>query len=557
MIVDPRILEEHFRLLETDALSRRIDSGELTPEAVRLARAELAAREVGVNSPTRNNSSQAFVADPSDTVPKAPADRQPFRFPGSSIAVVVIALGAASVFFVPRIFAAHHLVTENGSQHSETVSKDGKPFIQGIEMLAAKDLLINGSVDDYVRTMGIGSATSDATSWRVFLWRGDGVETALIDRLDAKPMPIDWAHPEREAWLARAHPSDSALFMFRERVAGIPVSAPVTGRIPGVVVDSPYLDGWKQSIVIGGQRFALEAHSEKGPDGQDIDGSLRLEMLAGNGMRSVILAGAPGHVFSELRLMWGGQLDGQAMPAFYIRRTLVTGEVHHILSVASTDAQYRAGGWAFDPDRPVYEFTSGVGELEEGEVAAANAPGDYPDVILPPAVMPASNAARSGEIALPHVTIYAPPEEQETDGSAPRTSAQMSIPASIVVGEKTFIFGGKPYRIVVERRSTLAPDNARGPSFSHDLAFGSYWGGDVSLVVWLYQGDRRQALLVTSPAMDSGISMSAGDFDSSGALSLSMDYSPHYNNGMTYEWRAVGESGRLVRRTRVSQAQGC
>lgn len=542
---DPAALQKNSRSPDTEALGTRIPSGQLMPETSAFARAELAVQKKDFKLTT---------GSPVDSfsVPQRSANRRFSAMRGVTITIATLAFVALSAAYAPRLLAAHHLIVEEEYEGHSIVNWDGKPFIQRIEILPAKDWLIHGSVDDYSRTMGISQAPESVMPWRAFLWHGDSVTTTLVDRLDATQLPIDWRRPESVVWRARASASNRALFIFRESVfsSSVPAAA-VTGRIPGVVLNKRYRDGWTGNFELGGRRFKLEAHAQKGANGQVIDGSLRLEMVADNGMRSVVLGGAAGHVFKELRVMWAGELDGPGMPAFYIRRTLVTGEIDHVLSVASRGTKYLVAGLAVDPDLSEHEFSSGVGESEEAEVAAANAPGTYPEVVLPETDARTRATASPSAILLQDVTLYSPPERFELDAPA------MSVPERAVVGESKFSFGGKSYRITVERRPTYAGGNAREPTFSSEIAFGSYTGGAMSLIVWLHQGDRRQALLVTSTEMDSGMSLSAGDFDGSGTLTLSIDYYPHYNNGMTHVWKLVEEPGRLVKRVRIMHSQGC
>jgi hypothetical protein len=121
-----------------------------------------------------------------------------------------------------------------------------------------------------------------------------------------------------------------------------------------------------------------------------------------------------------------------------------------------------------------------------------------------------------------------------------------------------FAFAGESYRMLAELVPTWQgePD---GPTHFPQLPFGLYGsGGGLTLVVSVRQGGVKQALLVTQPLMDDGpMTLSAGDLDGSGRLSLAIDWMPHYNNAMRHTWTRTHEPGRLMRRTSSFQSQGC
>lgn len=130
----------------------------------------------------------------------------------------------------------------------------------------------------------------------------------------------------------------------------------------------------------------------------------------------------------------------------------------------------------------------------------------------------------------------------------------MSLPLNRILKDIRFDFGAESYRILVESVETYAGSDV---GYQSSISFGEYEGQGVALQISVYHQGQRQVLLVTGPGMEGGMAFSAGDLDGSGKLSFTIDYSPHYNNGMTYTWRRSEKPDQLFRRTVVHQAQGC
>lgn len=537
-------LVQLFKEMESEELGARVRSGSLTKEANKLALAELASRGYELYADADNGGEKSETAG-----------RRSKRA-AAGIAFVLCVMVTGGIGYV-YLRANSSTAGEPASLSSEV--KDEPLVIAGLELRSTEATPFSGDLAEYAKQIGIGAPEKGASPWRAFYWRDGSVEVEPVTELVAENVPFDWQHPEHELSLAKPRVSEQPLFIFRERFAGqderrFGPEYPV-GSIPGVRIDTAFHDNWRHQFELQGRGYTLEATSLKGKDGKEIPGALQLEMVASGGGRSVILSRTPGHLFAEQRVLWAGYLSGTQVPAFYIRRTLVTGEVDHILSVASAEGEYRVAGKTVDPDEPTSSFTSGVGELEENEVREANLPGKYPDVIIPVTTInaPPRTFATSGLSPVERMSIYEIPEPTD-DGEAER--GVQSIPQLGVLREVKFLFKEVAYRVIVELVETYSGDGDR-QTYRSALPFGSYEGGGRSLVVSLQRGDKRQVLLVTSPQLDSGITFSAGDFDGSGELSVDIDYYPHYNNGMYLGWRAADDGERLMRRSSVYQSQGC
>jgi len=542
MYVEKEKLIELYKSMGTEALAARVQAGELTREAHELALAELDARGFSFDAPEEEPIRLARIDAEERRVRRR---RMAIRVCGL-IGLVGLFGGLAHVF-LPRV-GDREQVADDPAARVET-----KMLLGWIEVGPVDPASVSARMD----------GASDALPWRALYWRDGVVETLPVDALGAQGLP----QPDSQATGA-----DRPVLMFRERFAAGDgkslLPAFPTGRMTGVAIDEVYRDQWRKDFVLDGRRFALQASALKDEQGDEIAGSLRLEIVSDTGARSVVLAGAAGHIFKELRVMWAGFLSGRQFPAFYLRRTLLTGEIDHVLSIAGVESQYRVAGLTIDPDRPNVEFSSGVAEAEqaaeEDTVAAdgektekagmAQSPAESGAVASPEVEAPPRKYALSGIQEVNRLSIYASPEVTASaqDGGEP----PISVPKVGIVGETKFSFNGASYNVVVEMQATLEAEDSTAPTYRSALPFGSYDGGGRSLVISLQQWNVRQVLLVTSPSMEGGIHLSAGDFDNSGTLSIEIDYYPHYNNGMTHGWRAVNDPGRVVKRISVHQSQG-
>ncbi len=138
---------------------------------------------------------------------------------------------------------------------------------------------------------------------------------------------------------------------------------------------------------------------------------------------------------------------------------------------------------------------------------------------------------------------------------------QLSQSVALTPGVKrdlVFTFAGESYRMLAELVPTWQ-GLAEGPQYSPQLPFGAYGsGGGLTLVVSIQHKGVKQPLLVTQPRMDEGtMSLTAGDLDGSGRLSLTIDWMPHYNNAMSHTWTRTDEPGRVLKRVSSFQSQGC
>ncbi|MCM2326546.1 MAG: hypothetical protein NDI88_01530 [Lysobacter sp.] len=420
------------------------------------------------------------------------------------------------------------------------------PSVDILEPLSLDTRPLSGrSLAELEAALGIGA--SARSPWYALDWRDGELHLEAFRGLRERPGTFDWKRPEADTRFAEPDYAQPPLMVFRvpPRGDGPEGGRLETGTMPGLNVDETVRDGWRRELDLGGRRWILRADAVKAPGGRSLPGSMRLTVAGESAAPQVVLGRHAGLVFREQAVLWAGDLTGDGRPDFLLRRTLATGEVDHILSVSRIDGTYAATGVTHDPDKPDNGFSSGIEESEYEEWRRANSPRPYPEYRLPEA-RPATPAAYalSGPMKVKGIAIYANP--------------QGGLLAPGVKRDFVFAFAGESYRMLAELVPTWQ-GRQEGPSYFPQLPFGLYGsGGGLTLVVSVQHRGVKQALLVTQALMDDGpMTLSAGDLDGSGRLSIAIDWMPHYNNAMSHAWTRAQEPGRLMKRTSSFQSQGC
>lgn len=539
MYVSEEQLIETYKSMPSEALASKVISGELTKEAHALALTELKSRKDQFQSP------EEAVLEISGIETAKRRSKQLWIIAGLVALVAVLGMiVATNKGYLPQFAGQGRDAVTPLSPPSEP------PTMSQLEVIR---------FDPHTIAPHLGN-TDNASPWRVVCVTSGGIELHGLDKFDAQ---------DSQMGVRLARTSDCPLLVFREHFAGnksiSTLPAPASGSIPGITINEALHEHWQKEFTLDSRSFTLHTSEVKDTQGEVIAGSRQLELTVAPGKESVVLGGAPGHIFSELRVIWAGFLTRKTFPAFYIRRTLITGEIDHVLAVAGDDGIYHVGGVTFDPDQPHIEFTSGVDEVEAEEAetdqekisqstSGAASTGPPSQSAEPKQPETTRIFATSGQRAVDRLPIYSPPETgttREKEADAP------SLPKVGVIGETQLIFRNATYRVIAEIKATHENQNSSVPSFQSQLPFGSYDGGGHSLVISLQRWNVRQVLLVTSATTEDAVRISAGDFDGSGTLSIELEYAPHYNNSMSYVWRGVNDPGRLVKRISIHQSQGC
>lgn len=437
-----------------------------------------------------------------------------------------------------------------------------------LESMSPGSIVLAGNTAEALDGYGFGSKQPAHARWHAVYWEREALSLVRVDKVKLESIPFDWAAPLSKSVRAFPDVPGKPLMMIRLKAGSLG-----TKPIEGTVVSELLREGWSKPFSFSGKSYTLKTQVMKNADGRLLPGSIELQMAGGSGKSFVVLGRAPGHIFKEQKLMWAGDLNDDGLPDFYIRRVLVTGHVDHIISLSTGDERYSTAGITVDPDQPESLFTSGVGESEERETIFANSPSPFPEVVLPSAdKVEKTNAAPvrfalSGAMPLKRYALVTEPmlkpfsttaEPPTLGASAPVIGKSqpiaMSLPLNRVLKDMRFEFGGENYRMLVESVETYSGNDI---GYQSSIAFGEYEGRGIALQVSVYHRGQRQVLLVTSLWMESGMLFSAGDLDGSGKLSFTIDYYPHYNNGMSYTWRRSEKPDQLFQRTVVYQSQGC
>ncbi len=451
-----------------------------------------------------------------------------------------------------------------------------------IESMAARDpapVVLTGNTAEALAGNGFAPGQAAHARWHAVYWERETLSLASVDKVRLEKVPFDWAAPNSKT--VRAFPdvpgTPLMLIKMQWNTEAIPSTVPArpigtfrSVQTAGTAVSELLREGLNKPFSLSGKTWTLKTQVMKNAQGRLLPGSVELQIAGADGKSAVVLGRAPGHIFKEQKLLWAGDLNGDGVPDFYIRRVLVTGHVDHIISLSAGGLRYLTAGITVDPDQPESRFTSGVGEIEQQVNEFANSPSSFPSVILPstekadkPNAAPVRYAL-SGAMPLKRYGLVTEqmlkPFSSATE-SSPAASAvgasqpvAISLPLNRVLKDMRFDFDGESYRMLIESVETYSGEDT---GYQSSIGFGEYEGRGVALQISVYHRGQRQVLLVTHPFMEGGMSFSAGDLDGSGKLTFTIDYYPHYNNGMTYTWRRSEKPDQLFQRTVVYQSQGC
>lgn len=416
------------------------------------------------------------------------------------------------------------------------------PAVDRLESLAPDPIPMEGRALAQValeRGVGAGGAP-----WVALRLREGRLAIAPFRGLRVRELPHDFSRPEARPAVAEWAEDDRPLIVVRAldgsgKVASLPV-----GEHAGEPSWPSLREGWRQRIDLAGRRWTLESQYLKSPGGRLLAGSGRLVLSTPGEPPRIAVGRVPGLVLREQSVAWVGDLTGDGVPDFLLRRTLATGEVDWVLALGLAGGRQLAAGDTHDPDEPRRDFRSGIEEIEAAQAAHFASPRPYPVYRIPvPPPAPVS-FARSGAMPMNGVKLHGIP-------------ATEALPATGVKRDIAFTHEGEAWRVVTEVVATWTGES-QGPSPAPRVPFGTYGGNERSLVVTLRRGAASDVLLVT-PAVHDGEDMrlSAGDLAGDGRFRLRIEWSPHYNNRMIHEWVRGDGPGPLVRRTLVRQEQGC
>lgn len=449
--------------------------------------------------------------------------------------------------------------------------------VKYLEATSADPIVLSDNTTEALDRFSLGPGQPVHVRWHALYWERESLSLVRVDKVRLENVPFEWTAPLNKFVRATPDVPGKPLMMIRgnwideasttnvpAQTAGILRTRPVEGS----ALNELLREGLSKPVSLSGKNWTLKTQVLKNSEGRLLPGSLELQLAGADGKSVVVLGRAPGHIFKEQRVLWAGDLNGDGLPDFLIRRILVTGHIDNIISLSTGGARYTAAGITTDPDQAESRFTSGVGELEEQESIFANSPSPYPELVLPSKDEAGTTKANAMRYALSGVmplnrfelfsekmrSIFLGTPEPSSGAAAQAQPAAISLPLNRVIKDMRFEFDGETYRLLVESVETYAGDDV---GYRSGIAFGEYGGPGTSLQVSVYHRGQRQVLLVTGLPMESGMSFSAGDLDGSGKLSFTIDYYPHYNNGMTYTWRRSEKPGQLFQRTVVYQSQGC
>jgi hypothetical protein len=486
---------------------------------------------------------------------------------GASLKVMLRA--GARVLFLLAPFVVGHVLAQTAPVRAAAWT------IESLSALRPDPIVLTGNTDEALAGQGFGPGQPAHTRWHAVYWENEALSLVPVDKVRLEKVPFDWAVPTNQTVRAIPDVSGKPVMLLRlqwNTGAGQAAGAFRMRPTQGTVVNELLREGLNTSFSLAGKSWTLKTQVLKNGQGRLLPGSVELQLGWADGKSAVVLGRAPGHIFKEQKLLWAGDLNSDGLPDFYIRRVLVTGHIDHIISLSAGGLRYVTAGITVDPDEPASLFTSGVGELEEQESVFANSPSPYPEVVLPSAgksektlaapvryaVSGAMPMKRYGLVTEQMLKPFSNTAESSSDavaaGSGASPAAAMSLPLNRILKDIRFDFGAESYRILVESVETYAGSDV---GYQSNISFGEYEGQGVALQISVYHKGQRQVLLVTGPGMEGGMGFSAGDLDGSGKLSFTIDYYPHYNNGMTYTWRRSDKPNQLFQRTVVYQSQGC
>lgn len=453
-----------------------------------------------------------------------------------------------------------------------------------IESMSARDagpIVLTGNTAEALAGNGFAPGQPAHARWHAVYWEREALSLVSVDKVRLEKVPFDWAAPNDKTVRAFPDVPGTPLILLRMQykteatpsaVPARPIGTFRSAQIAATAVNELLREGLSKPFILSGKSWMLKAQVLKNAQGRLLPGSVELQIAGADGKSAVVLGRAPGHIFKEQKLLWAGDLNGDGVPDFYIRRVLVTGHVDHIISVSAGGLRYVSAGITVDPDQPESQFTSGVGEIEEQVNELANSPSPFPIVILSsaekadkPSAVPIRYALSgamplkqyglvTGQMLKPFSSATEPSPTASTSLAGVIQPVEMSLPLNRVLKDMRFEFVGESYRMLVESLETYAGSDI---GYQSRIAFGEYEGQGIALQISVYHRGQRQVLLVTHPNIESDIRFSAGDLDGSGKLSFTIDYLPHYNNGMTYTWRRSEKPEQLFQRTVVYQSQGC
>lgn len=419
----------------------------------------------------------------------------------------------------------------------------------------------NTTVEEYGKTY-FGAEKGSIKSWQVLLWDGEKLSCSPFQGFRKKALPFNWDRQDAKNFLIEPVVPESALFILKG-LGTTPIQKTSAFCQNGTTIKETIREGWKKAVSLDAKKLELRAVYQKSADAKILPGSMQLLMSVPGKPDSIILDRAFGMIFSEQKLMWYGDLNGDGLPDFLIQRTLITGETDYILSVSNTNWQYTVLGITIDSDKPDMGFSSGVGEADYQESQLLNSPRPYPVYTLPQATVTASGQekarkmAKSGAMTVSNLLLVSDPASENANTSNDKTPNISLEPAKAEIKrDLVFNFEEEKYRLLVEILPTFCGE-VSGPTYISQLYFGAYGGCPRSLVISLYHKGRRQVLLVTNTIMDGPISVTAGDLDDSGILSIALIWQPHYNNGMYNQWKKTNDGTKIMKRVSVFQSQGC
>jgi len=338
-------------------------------------------------------------------------------------------------------------------------------------------------------------------------WRLE--ETTLSSTSPGKPVSTERTEPPTLAT------PDGALFAFQFLAGDVPPPAIATGRYPSLLPTPALLHTtWSADVDLHGRRWRLSTTHEKRGGGALLAGSMALLATDASGRRETLMPPARGMAFARQEILWLGDLDGDDALDVIIKRTWLTGKIDYLLVVG----RWR-GSVTVDPDRPSRYYESGVGE------SASELRHRSQLVTVPP--------GRFGSAAFAITDEAWNAKLNQTDGKA--TSLY----------DRHLPFGDDKVRFTFD----YVPRSAGEVPSSTPEAF--TWGGPV-VVRAHYRG--RSQIIAELGQLESALRVAIGSVES--RLVVRIEYMPHYNNSLTYEWVWNEEQGRFVR-IAESHVQGC
>jgi hypothetical protein len=291
-----------------------------------------------------------------------------------------------------------------------------------------------------------------------------------------------------------------------------------SGRFPGHVTAGILREGWTASSKIGKRKWDFSVTHERRPDGKLLAGSIEILATSGpsNASTKVLLPRAGGMAFTRQELLWLGDMNNDSEPDLLLKRTWVTGEIDFVMVVSSMGLATAY----FDPDRPIYYFSSGVG-MEDEELQ------EHKD----------------------RRPMQAPPEFINKGSFSIRDEVWWKLVAEAallpkVLDDRQFELDGENIRFTLE----YLPRAKEGLSSTNHY----HWDGNV-LVKVFFRGRSQVLMQAASPDGDP-FSLFIGLVN--GKLGIKINYQPHYNNMFTRYW-IFDEVEKHFRRFSIYHEQGC